>query len=254
MKISNDGKEETMDFLQEIINSYSTFFSFEALEKVFSNPASWGVIGTLIILEGLLSADNALVLAVLVKGLPKEQRKKALFYGIFGAYFFRIVAIGLGVTLINIGWIKIVGGHYLLWIVLQNFIKKNDSEEEVQSVKTSFWRTVLTVELMDIAFSIDSVIAAFGVSNQEWVLFLGGVLGILMMRGVAQLFLALIEKVPEFETTAFVLIAMIGVKMIVSAFGFHLDEFVFFGLLIAVFFGTFLVHAVRKNSGNERPL
>lgn len=243
-----------MDFLGEIINSYSTFFSLEALEKVFSNPASWGVIGTLIILEGLLSADNALVLAILVKNLPKDQRKKALFYGIFGAYLFRILAIGLGVTLIHIGWIKIVGGFYLLWIVIQNFIKKNDGEDEVQPIKMGFWRTVLTVELMDIAFSIDSVIAAFGVSNQEWVLFLGGVLGILMMRGVAQLFLTLIEKVPEFETTAFVLIAMIGVKMIVSAFGIQLDEFVFFGLLIAVFFGTFLVHAVRKNSGNERTL
>lgn len=243
-----------MDFLQGIIKSYGTFFSLEALENVFSNPASWGVIGTLIILEGLLSADNAVVLAVLVKSLPKDQRKKALFYGVFGAYLFRIIAIGLGVTLINIGWIKIVGGHYLLWIVIQNFIKKNDGEDEVQPKKMGFWRTVLTVELMDIAFSIDSVIAAFGVSNQEWVLFLGGVLGILMMRGVAQLFLTLIEKVPEFETTAFVLIAMIGVKMIVSAFGIQLDEFVFFGLLIAVFFGTFLVHAVRKNSGNERTL
>ena len=243
-----------MEFLQEIINNYSTFFSLEGLEKVFSNPTSWGVIGTLIILEGLLSADNAIVLALLVKYLPKDQRKKALFYGIFGAYLFRILAIGLGVSLINIGWIKIVGGHYLLWIVIQNFIKKNDGEDEVQPKKMGFWRTVLTVELMDIAFSIDSVIAAFGVSNQEWVLFLGGVLGILMMRGVAQLFLTLIEKVPEFETTAFVLIGMIGVKMIVSAFGFHLDEFVFFGLLIAVFFGTFLVHVVRKNSGNERTL
>ncbi|MEH7505053.1 DUF475 domain-containing protein [Neobacillus drentensis] len=243
-----------MEFLQEIINSYSTFFSLEAIEKVFTNPANWGVIGTLVILEGLLSADNALVLAILVKNLPKDQRKKALFYGIFGAYLFRIIAIGLGVTLINIGWIKIVGGHYLLWIVIQNFIKKNEDEDEVKNNKMGFWRTVLTVELMDIAFSLDSVIAAFGVSNQEWVLFLGGVIGILMMRGVAQLFLALIEKVPEVETTAFILIAIIAIKMIISAFGFQLDEFVFFSILIAVFSGTFLVHAVRKNSGNERTL
>jgi YkoY family integral membrane protein len=235
-----------MEFLQEIINNYSTFFSLEAFEKVFSDPASWGVIGTLVILEGLLSADNALVLAVLVKHLPKEKRKKALFFGIFGAYLFRIIAIGLGVTLINIGWIKIVGGHYLLWIVFQNFMKKNEEEDEVQNKKVGFWRTVLTVELMDIAFSIDSVIAAFGVSNQEWVLFLGGVLGILMMRGVAQLFLALIEKVPEFETTAFVLIAIIGVKMIVDAFGFHVDELVFFSVLFAIFIGTFIVHSFKK--------
>ncbi len=240
-----------MELLQEIINSYSTFFSLETLEKVVSDPASWGIIGTLIILEGLLSADNALVLAVMVKHLPSEQRRKALFYGIFGAYFFRVVAIGLGVSLINIPWIKIVCGHYLLWIVFQNFFQKNEEEDGVQNKKMGFWRTVLTVELMDIAFSFDSVIAAFGVSNQVWVLFLGGVLGILMMRGVAQLFLVLIEKVPEFETTAFILIAIIGVKMIIAAFGFHMNEVLFFSMLIAVFLGTFIVHLFRNHSGNE---
>ncbi|MCM2532402.1 TerC family protein [Neobacillus pocheonensis] len=232
------------------MNNYSTFFSLEAFENVALNPASWGVIGTLVILEGLLSADNALVLAVMVKHLPKDQRKKALFYGIFGAYFFRIIVIGVGISLINIAWIKIVCGHYLLWIVLQNFLQKKD-DEGAKNKKVGFWRTVLTVELMDISFSFDSVIAAFGVSNQEWVLFLGGILGILMMRGVAHLFLTLIEKVPEFETTAFVLIAIIAVKMIVSAFGFRMDEMVFFSILITIFFGTFIVHLFRKNSGNE---
>ena len=240
-----------MEVLQEIIRSYSTFFSLDALEKVFTNPASWGVIGTLVILEGLLSADNALVLAILVKKLPKYQQKKALFYGIFGAYLFRVIAIGIGVSLINIGWIKIIGGHYLLWIVIQNFIKNDDGEDEVPS-HLGFWKTVVTVELMDIAFSLDSVIAAFGVSNQEWVLFIGGVIGILMMRGVAQLFLTLIEKVPEVETTAFILITIIAIKMIVSAFGYQLDEFVFFSILIVVFSGTFLVHFIRKNSGNGK--
>jgi YkoY family integral membrane protein len=223
----------------------------DAFRSVVFNPASWGVIGTLIILEGLLSADNALVLAVMVKHLPKDKRKKALFYGIFGAYFFRVLVIGLGVSLIHIAWIKIVCGHYLLWIVFQNFVKKTDEDDEVTAKKMGFWKTVITVELMDISFSFDSVIAAFGVSSQEWVLFLGGVLGILMMRGVAHLFLALIERVPEFETTAFVLIAIIGVKMIVSSFGFHMDEMVFFSVLIAIFLGTFLVHLFRNNSGNE---
>lgn len=240
-----------MEFLHEIIRSYSTFFSLETLENVLTNPGNWGVIGTLIILEGLLSADNALVLAVMVKHLPKQQRKKALFYGIFGAYFFRIVAIGLGVTLINIPWIKIVCGHYLLWIVFQNFFTRNDEEDEVANKKMGFWRTVLTVELMDIAFSFDSVIAAFGVSNQHWVLFVGGVLGILMMRGVAQLFMVLIEKIPEFEITAFALIAIIGVKMIISAFGIHIDEILFFGTLITVFLGTFIVHLLRGDTDNE---
>ena len=185
----------------------------------------------------------------MVKHLPEKQRKKALFYGIFGAYLFRVLAIGIGVSLINIAWIKIVGGHYLLWIVFQNFIKSGDTEDGAKNVKMGFWRTILAVELLDIAFSIDSVIAAFGVSNQVWVLFMGGVLGILMMRGAAHLFLALIEKVPEFETTAFILIAIIGVKMIANPFGFELNQAVFFSILITVFLGTFIVHAFRKNIG-----
>ncbi|MEH7014276.1 TerC family protein [Neobacillus niacini] len=234
-----------MEFLREIIANYGSFLSLDALGRVLTDPASWGVIGTLVILEGLLSADNALVLAVLVKHLPKEQRKKALFYGIIGAYLFRVVAIGIGVSLINIGWIKIVGGHYLLWIVLQNFMRKKDGDEVIQTKKVGFWSTVLTVELMDIAFSIDSVIAAFGVSNQVWVLFVGGILGILMMRGVAQLFLALIERVPEFETTAFLLIGIIGLRMISAAFDFQMDEVIFFSILIGIFFGTFLVHFIK---------
>jgi YkoY family integral membrane protein len=245
--LKEKGKYIQMEFLHEIVNNYRTFFSLQAFEHVVFDPASWGVIGTLIILEGLLSADNALVLAVMVKHLPKEQRKKALFYGIFGAYFFRILVIGLGISLIHIAWVKIVCGHYLLWIVFQNFLQKKDDDASPHSKKMGLWGTVLTVELMDISFSFDSVIAAFGVSNQVWVLFLGGILGILMMRGVANLFLALIEKVPEFETTAFILIAIIGVKMIVSAFGFHMDEMTFFSILISIFLGTFLVHLFRKS-------
>lgn len=246
--IDRKGDFIRMDFLHGIADSYSTFFSLESFKEIIFNPVSWGVIGTLIILEGLLSADNALVLAVMVKHLPKNQQKKALFYGIFGAYLFRILAIGIGVSLVKIAWIKIVCGHYLLWLVFQNFVKKNDDADDVQNKKMGFWKTVLTVELLDMTFSFDSVIAAFGVSNQVWVLFIGGVLGILMMRGVANLFLILIEKVPELENAAFVLIAMIGLKMIISAFGFHMDEKLFFTILIGIFFGTFILHFLKKNS------
>lgn len=239
-----------MEFLQETFNHFGTFFSLDALEQVLFNPANWGIIGTLVILEGLLSADNALVLAMMVKHLPEQQRKKALFYGIIGAYFFRFLVIGLGVSLIHIGWIKIVCGHYLLLLVLQNLFQKKEDDDEVSTKKMGFWRTVLTVELVDITFSFDSVLAAFGVSNQEWVLLLGGVLGILMMRGVAKLFLALIDKVPELETTAFLLIGVIGIKMIASGFGLHMGNVLFFSILITIFFGTFLVHWLRT-SGNK---
>lgn len=240
-----------MEFLQETFNHFGTFFSLDSLKQVLFDPANWGIIGTLIILEGLLSADNALVLAMMVKHLPEEQRRKALFYGIIGAYFFRFLIIGLGLSIIHIGWIKIVCGHYLLFLVLQNLFQKNDDDDDVGTKKMGFWKTVLTVELVDITFSFDSVLAAFGVSNQEWVLLLGGILGILMMRGVARVFLALIDRVPELETTAFVLIGVIGLKMIGSAFGFHMEDILFFSVLITIFFGTFIIHWFRKTLGNK---
>jgi len=260
-----------VDFFQSIIANFGSFFSWDNLSAVLSSPSNWGIILTLVLLEGLLSADNALVLAVMVKHLPKEQQKRALFYGIIGAYVFRFIAIGVGVYLVQITWIKVAGGLYLLWIALSNlfhlefklarvgniplipYIGKKGSEEEgeVKNKGLGFWRTVLAVEVMDIAFSIDSVLAAFGVSEEVWVLFLGGILGVLMMRGVAQVFLALIDKFPELEKAAFILIIIIGAKMIAAAFGAHIPHTLFFGLIIAVFGGTIIFSSMRKKRENK---
>lgn len=237
------------DIMLGIINNYSQFFNVTAFLSVVSSPVSWAMIGSLIVLEGLLSADNALVLAIMVKHLPKKDQKKALFYGIFGAYLFRFAAIGMGTYLIKIWWIKGAGALYLLWMSFQFFfMKKEEEEEEVESKVMGFWRTVLAVEIMDIAFSVDSVLAAFGVSDQVWVLYLGGILGVMMMRGVAQIFLALIEHYPELETTAYVLIGIIGAKMLVSIFGLHVSDIVFFSTLVIVFLSTFVIHHLRQRN------
>jgi len=240
-----------VSFFQGLAASYGAFFSLDALISVITDPVSLGIIGTLIILEGLLSADNALVLAVMVRSLPKDQQRKALFYGIWGAYIFRFIAIGIGVYLVKIQWVKILGALYLLWLSIKYFHAKYSSSGEehddvkVNQVAKSFWGVVLQVELMDIAFSIDSVLAAFGLSEQLWVLFTGAIFGILMMRGVAQIFMKFIEKYPELESAAYILIALIGIKMMASAFGYDVAHWVFFALLSIVFFGTFALHHLK---------
>lgn len=250
-----------MEFLNQLLETYASFFDWDMWVEVLSDPVSWGYIGTLVILEGLLSADNALVLAVMVKHLPKEQRKKALTYGLFGAYFFRFIFIGLGMILIKFLWIKVLGAAYLAWIVIKHFWvgEKDDETEGIKKdswlVRTFgvFWATVISVELMDLAFSADSILAAFAVSEKVWILLIGGMLGILMMRTVAKVFLVLIEKVPELENTAFILIAIIAAKMFASVFGFELDHLVFFGILIFAFLCTFIIHYhnKRKDGQNE---
>ncbi|MDP4164508.1 MAG: TerC family protein [Bacillota bacterium] len=256
-----------MSILQGIFHTYSQFFDWGMWAQVLTDPVSWGLIGTLIILEGLLSADNALVLAVMVRHLPPNKRRKSLFYGLLGAYAFRFIAIGLGVYLIELWWIKVIGAAYLAWLSIKYFIEKNkesdDGEEESEGMNQGgllirmfgiFWGTVVAVELMDIAFSVDSVLAAFGVSQKVWVLLIGGMLGVLMMRGVAGVFLKLIDRVPELETTAYVLILIIAVKMFLGVFGYEVGNMYFFMLLLVTFGLTFIIHFVnkKKETGKQR--
>lgn len=243
-----------------IIETYSLFFDWQHWVEVLSDPVNWGLIGTLVILEGLLSADNALVLAVMVKHLPPEQRKRALFYGLLGAYIFRFIAIGIGVYLIKFTLVKVLGAAYLAWLAIKYFIDKRKAskaveEEEAHGINQkgllirlfgTFWGTVAAVELMDIAFSVDSVLAAFGISNEVWVLLLGGMLGVLMMRGVAGVFLALIDRIPELETSAYILILLISAKMFAGVFGIHVSHITFFVVLLIVFGATFVVHFMNK--------
>ncbi len=223
-------------------------------KDVLTDPVSWGLISTLIIIEGLLSADNALVLAVLVKHLPNKQRKRALMYGMMGAYFFRFLFIGIGVYLVEFWFIKLLGALYLGWLCVAHFaqIGQEDSVKEVKKsgllvrIFGSFWATVIMIELMDIAFSLDAIFAAFAISSEVWILMIGGMLGILMMRTIAGLFLTVIEKIPELEEAAFLIIGIVALKMLVSIIGIHVPHHMFFLVLIIVFIITFVIHFKKK--------
>lgn len=251
-----------MDVINQILSTYMLFFDWKMWVEVLTDPVSWGLILSLVIIEGLLSADNALVLAVLVKHLPEKLQKKALMYGIIGAYIFRFIAIGIGIYLVQFSAVKILGAAYLAWIVFKYFKNKADAGEDGHEFKRgglmerlfgTFWATVISVEIMDIAFSIDSVLAAFAISDKVWVLLMGGMLGIIMMRTVAGVFLKLINKIPELEDTAFILIGIISAKMFASVFGFHMHHYAFFGIIVAAFGITYLIHLrnVKKAAAVE---
>lgn len=243
------------EFFSSIWSTYASFFDWHMWGEVLTDPVAWGLIGTLVVMEGLLSADNALVLAVMVKHLPEKQRKKALTYGLLGAYIFRFLFIGIGVYLVNFWWIKVLGAAYLAWLVIKHFwIGEKDAEASgikkdswLVRVFGIFWATVISVEIMDIAFSIDSILAAFAISEEVWILLLGGMIGILMMRTVARLFLLLIDKIPELETTAYALIGIIAVKMALTVFEIEIPHLYFFLIIISAFIVTFIIHYINKN-------
>jgi YkoY family integral membrane protein len=233
----------------EILNNYSQFFSLSNFEGIFTSSGILSIL-LLVLLEGLLSADNALVLAMMVKHLPEKERGHALTYGIWGAYLFRFLVIGIGTFLIKFSWIKALGALYLLYMAYTGLFgtAEEESIDESKYINKGLLATIVSVEAMDIVFSIDSVTAALAVSDKVWILFMGAILGILMMRGVATLFVKLIEKVPELEKTAYILIFLIGAKLGVTLVGIEVPDILFFSVLIIVFLGTFVVNKFNRKS------
>ena len=179
-------------------------------------PTDLPVIGTLILLEGLLSADNALVLAILVRHLPEKQQKKALVYGLGGAFVFRLAAILLANFIIRLWWLQALGALYLLWICLKHWLPSK-AESESKAAGGSFWKTVVIVELTDIAFAVDSIVAAVAMINSTdkiWVVYLGAMIGIILLRIAAGFFIKLLDKWPGLEHLAYALIAWVAVKLL----------------------------------------
>jgi len=119
-------------------------------------------VGALILLEGLLSADNALVLAIMVKHLPKLEQKKALLYGLGGAFAFRLIAIVFASIVLNQWWLQAIGALYLLFLPIKHFAQRSNEHKKIEIKKAGFWPTVIAVELTDIAFALDSVLAGIG--------------------------------------------------------------------------------------------
>ncbi|MFN7730336.1 MAG: TerC family protein [Pirellula sp.] len=248
------------------------------------------VVGLLVVLEGLLSIDNALVLGMLAKRLPKHMRARALSYGLIGAFVFRVVAILLSAYLLQWTFVKFLGGAYLVFIAVKHLFweseettddkvvldeagqpslvdattgeqlgaerEKIEIEQRVpiasqlaleeptegapqanQSQESAvcdvparnnalFWRTVVVIELTDIAFAVDSILAAMALAGSApdnlWVVVTGGILGVILMRFAASMFVRLLERYPRFETSAYLLVIVIGLKLL-SDWAFNSD-------------------------------
>jgi len=195
---------------------------------------AWVLI-VLIVLEGLLAADNAVVMAVMVKHLPRLEQKKALFYGLVGAFVFRFAALFMITFLVNIWQIQALGAAYLLFISIKNIYDQRKKEDtgidSKERKKSGFWFTVLKVELADIAFALDSMLAAVALAvtlpklgdfdiggingGQFIVMLLGGIIGLVIMRFAARQFVVLLDKYPSLETAAFLIVGWVGVKLLV---------------------------------------
>jgi tellurite resistance protein TerC len=200
------------------------------------------IILQLIFLEGILSIDNAAVIGALVSPLPDNQevpwpgrlqklgkilhpflgfqRLAALRVGLLGAYIGRGAMLFFTSFLIHNSWIKLIGAVYLIHLAFDNLEDMHgsgDDDGSIEPIKVrSFWATVLTVETMDLVFSIDNVVAAVSLSEQLWVVLLGVGIGILTMRFAAGIFSYAVEREPILKQAAYILVLNIGVELILD--------------------------------------
>jgi YkoY family integral membrane protein len=205
---------------------------YHLVQDIVDNPGATAmIIGNLVIIESLLSVDNAAVLATMVMDLPESQRGRALKYGIIGAYVFRGLCLLFASILVQVWWLKPLGGAYLLYIAWSWWRGRGTPETQeddpidkktnwfyrltVGSIGT-FWATVALVELMDLAFSIDNVFAAVAFTDNIIIVCIGVFIGILAMRFVAQAFVDLMARYAFLEACAFAVIALLGVKLSLS--------------------------------------
>lgn len=207
-------------------------------------------VAALVVLEGLLSGDNALVLAIMVRHLPREEQKKALLYGLGGAFFFRLLAILFATIILKQWWLQAIGAAYLILISIKHFVGVA-SEKEVEPVGKGFWPTVIAVELTDIAFAVDSVLAGITFINNDgkkiWVVLFGAIIGIVLLRFAAGAFVRILDRYPVLDHVAYALVAWVGVKLAFLAGNSysssipHMHQAVFWGVLLAIAVGGTLL-------------
>lgn len=217
------------------------------------HPADFVTIGLLVLLEGLLSADNALVLAVLVLGLPRRQRKKALRYGILGAFTFRIIAVVFAAHVLQMGWVKLLGALYLLYLPYRHFFRgESQDRRQIAPARpwlglSALWATVVKVELTDVVFAVDSILVAVAMSPKLWVVISGGILGIIAMRLVIGQLIAVVQRYPALVDGAFVIIAWVGLKLLMEFFhqigrvDFEIPRWLSLGLIVVIFAVSYLI-------------
>lgn len=181
--------------------------------------ADLATVGFLVVLESLLSADNALVMAVMVLSLPERAHRRALNFGLIGALTFRLGATALAVYLIHAAWLKLLGGLYLVYLAGAHFWRRRDVKPAgppPTAMSAGFWSTVLRIEAVNLAFSIDSILVAVAMSTKFWVVLAGGLLGVVAMRVVVSQLVALIKRYPRLVDGAFVVIAWVAAKLLLD--------------------------------------
>ncbi len=219
----------------------------QVLKNIFGyhfSPEDIPLVLTLVLLEGVLSFDNAAILAVMTRKLPVEERSKALTYGLFGAYAFRFLAVVFSAILLMIPQTKLLGGAYLIYLCVAHFWKSHQTVADESTIApqsffglSAFWSAVISVEIADAVFAVDQILVAIAYTNKYVLILVASLFAILALRLSAMVLTKVIEWFPALEGIAYGVVGLVGIKLLVSFWDIEVPK----ELSITLTLGAFLI-------------
>ncbi|EAZ89645.1 TerC family protein [Crocosphaera chwakensis] len=205
----------------------------------------------LIALEAVLSADNAIALAAIARGLkdPKLQRS-ALNVGLVVAYVLRMSLILTATWVVQYWQFELLGATYLLWLVFNYFTsEENEQDEHHGPTFTSLWQAIPLIAVTDLAFSLDSVTTAIALADEIWLILAGGTIGVITLRFLAELFIRWLQEYTHLEDAGFITVGFVGLRLLVRVINpeWVPPEWLMIGVIASIFVWGFS----KRNPNSE---
>jgi predicted tellurium resistance membrane protein TerC len=224
----------------------------------------------LIILEIVLGIDNLVILSILSEKLPVQQRKKARRWGLTFSWVTRLILLGLAVDLIKLtkplitinhmsfsarDFFLMFGGAFLIWKATDEIHQdvvddtESSSNDAIKPFKTTFKMVIMQIALMDVIFSLDSVLTAVGLTSRFWIMALAITCAILIMIFASEVVSAFIKEYPTIKMLALSYLILIGMVLVADGLSFHIPRgYVYFamGFSLTVESLNLLKHSRKK--------
>ena len=184
---------------------------------MLSSAQFWVDVLKIIMIDLLLSGDNAVVIALACRNLPLDQRKKGIFYGVIGAIGLRVLLTFFAVNLLSLPYLKLVGALLLIWIGIKLILPEEEHGEGNVKADTHLWGAVKTIIIADFVMSLDNVLGvAAAAHGNAWLLVFGLLVSIPLIAWSSQLVLKLIDRFPIIIYAGGALLGYVAGEMLVS--------------------------------------
>lgn len=221
--------------------------------EILSNPENWASLITLTILEIVLGVDNIIFLAILAGRLPKDKQKLGRRLGLLAALLTRLALLGSAAWIVRmsepfitiagygISWrdvLLMVGGLFLIaksTLEIHNEVEGSHHREDSSVVKASLWMVVIQIAIIDIVFSLDSVMTAVGMSDHFEIMAFAVLAAVVVMIFAAEPVAAFVERHPTVKMLALSFLILIGVSLVADAMHFHIPKaYLYFAVAFSI--------------------